>query len=136
MTDKQTTMEATGADLTEEQKKKLEKLMEDEEGATRKVEGFWAKAITAMAVALSIFALYSAVVPVTTQILRSVFVAFLLALSFLYYPLSVKHKGRITLLDIALSALGLACIGYMLFDFEDFIYRAVTPERSCAIWRS
>ena len=128
MTDKQTTMEATGADLTEEQKKKLEKLMEDEEGATRKVEGLWAKAITAMAVALSIFALYSAVVPVTTQILRSVFVAFLLALSFLYYPLSVKHKGRITLLDIALSALGLACIGYMLFDFEDFIYRAVTPE--------
>lgn len=128
MTDKQTTMETSGADLTEEQKKKLEKLMEEEEGATRKVEGFWAKAITTLAVALSIFALYSAVVPVTTQILRSVFVAFLLALSFLYYPLSVKHKGRITVLDIGLSALGLACIGYMLLDFEDFIYRAVTPE--------
>lgn len=128
MTDKQTTMETSGADLTEEQKKKLEKLMEEEEGATRKVEGFWAKAITTLAVALSIFALYSAVVPVTTQILRSVFVAFLLALSFLYYPLSVKHKGRITVLDIGLSALGLACIAYMLLDFEDFIYRAVTPE--------
>lgn len=128
MTDKQTSMETSGAALTEEQKKKLEKLMEDEEGATRKVTGFWANIITMLAVALSIFALYSAVVPVTTQILRSVFVAFLLALSFLYYPLTVKHKGRITVADIALSALGLACIGYMLFDFEDFIYRAVTPE--------
>jgi TRAP transporter 4TM/12TM fusion protein len=128
MTDKQTTMETSGAELTEEQKKKLEQLMEEEEGATRKIKGFWDKAITTLAVALSLFALYSAVVPVTTQILRSVFVAFLLALSFLYYPLSVKHKGKITLLDICLSGLGLVCIGYMLFDFEEFIYRAVTPE--------
>ena len=128
MTDKEVTMEPSGAELTEEQKKKLEQLMEDEEGATRKIKGFWDKAITALAVALSLFALYSAVVPVTTQILRSVFVAFLLALSFLYYPLSVKHKGKISVLDICLSALGLVCIGYMLFDFEEFIYRAVTPE--------
>jgi TRAP transporter 4TM/12TM fusion protein len=129
MTDKQTTpMEVTGADLTEEQKKKLEKLMEEEEGATRKVKGFWDKVITWLAVALSAFALYTAVVPVTTQILRSVFVAFLLALSFLYYPLTVKYKGKITVLDIVFSALGLLCIGYMLFDFEEFIYRAVTPE--------
>jgi TRAP transporter 4TM/12TM fusion protein len=129
MTDKQTTpMEVTGADLTEEQKKKLEKLMEEEEGATRKVKGFWDKVITWLAVALSAFALYTAVVPVTTQILRSVFVAFLLALSFLYYPLTVKYKGKITVPDIVLSALGLLCIGYMLFDFEEFIYRAVTPE--------
>ena len=128
MTDKQTTMEATGADLTEEQKKKLEKLMEEEEGATRKVKGFWDHVITWLAVALSAFALYTAVVPVTTQILRSVFVAFLLALSFLYYPVTVKYKGKISAIDIVLSALGLLCIGYMLFDFEEFIYRAVTPE--------
>jgi TRAP-type uncharacterized transport system fused permease subunit len=89
MTDKQTTrMETSGADLTEEQKKKLEQLMEEEEGATRKVVGFWNQAITWLAIALSVFTLYTAIVPVTTQILRSVFVAFLLALSFLYYPTS------------------------------------------------
>jgi len=129
MTDNQTTMEPSGAELSEEQKKKLEQLMEEEEGATRKVMGFWDRAITALAVVMSIFALYSAVVPVTTQILRSTFVALLLALSFLYYPATPKYKGRITFIDIALSVLGLACIGYMLFDFEDFIYRAVTPER-------
>ena len=129
MTDKQTTtMEATGAELTEEQKKKLEKLMEEEEGVTRKVKGFWDKFITWLAVVMSAFTLYTAVVPVTTQILRSVFVAFLLALSFLYYPLTAKYKGKITVPDIFLAALGLLCIGYMLFDFEEFIYRAVTPE--------
>ena len=130
MTDKQTTtLETSGADLTEEQKKKLEQLMEEEEGATRKVKGFWDRVITALALALSIFALYSSVVPVTTQILRSVFVAFLLALSFLYYPASPKYKGKIALIDIIFAVLGLACIAYMLFDFEEFIYRAVTPER-------
>jgi TRAP transporter 4TM/12TM fusion protein len=128
MTDKQTTRGTSGTDLTEEQIRTLEQLMEEEEGATRKVKGFWDRAITVLAIALSLFALYSAVVPVTTQILRSVFVAFLLALSFLYYPLTARHKGRITLFDVGLSVLGLACIGYMLFDFEDFIYRAVTPE--------
>ena len=90
MTDKQTTMGTSGTDLTEEQKKKLEQLMEDEEGATRKVKGFWDKVITWLAIAMSAFALYTAIVPVTTQILRSVFVALLLALSFLYYPLTVK----------------------------------------------
>lgn len=128
MTERQTSTGTSGANLTEEQIKKLEQLMEEEEGATRKVKGVWDRVITALSIALSLFALYSAVVPVTTQILRSVFVAFLLALSFLYYPLTVKHKGRITWFDVGLSVLGLACIGYMLFDFEDFIYRAVTPE--------
>ena len=117
-----------GGHLTEEQKKKLEQLMEDEEGATRKVTGLWDKVITALAIGMSLFALYTAVVPVTTQIVRSVFVALLLALCFLYYPMSARHKGRITAIDIALAALGLACIGWMLIDFEDFIYRAVTPE--------
>ena len=135
MTEKQTTIiETSGSDLTEEQKKKLEKLMEEEEGATRKIKGFWGKAITWLAVVMSAFALYTAVVPVTTQILRSVFVAFLLALSFLYYPLTAKYKGKITVSDIFLAALGLLCIGYMLFDFEEFIYRAVTPENGDLIF--
>ena len=135
MTEKQTTIiETTGSDLTEEQKKKLEKLMEEEEGATRKIKGFWDKAITWLAVVMSAFALYTAVVPVTTQILRSVFVAFLLALSFLYYPLTAKYKSKITVSDIFLAALGLLCIGYMLFDFEEFIYRAVTPENGDLIF--
>ncbi len=114
--------------LTEEQKKKLQELIEEEEGITRKVGGFWNTIITALAVGMSLFAIYSAVQPVTTQILRGVHVAFLLAISFLYYPLAKKYKGKINIFDIFLCLLGMACIIYMLVDFEDFIYRAVTPE--------
>jgi len=116
-------------ELTEEQKKKLEELIEEEEGVTRKVRGFWNIVITVLAVAMSGFAIYSAVFPVTTQIVRATHVAFLLALSFLYYPFSKRFKNKITVFDIVLALAALGTIVYMLVDFEDFIYRAVTPER-------
>lgn len=116
-------------ELTEEQKKKLEELIEEEEGVTRKVTGFWNIVITVLAVGMSGFAIYTAVFPVTTQIVRGVHVAFLLALSFLFYPFSKRFKTRISIFDIILALAGLATILYMLVDFEDFIYRAVTPER-------
>jgi TRAP transporter 4TM/12TM fusion protein len=118
----------TADQLTEEQKKRLEELIEEEEGVTRKVTGFWDIAITVLAVAMSLFAIYTSIFPVTTQILRSIHVAFLLTLSFLYYPMSARNRGKISLVDIVLALLALACIGYMLLDFEEFIYRAVTPE--------
>jgi len=114
--------------LTEEQKKKLEEIIEEEEGVTRKVAGFWNIIITALAVAMSLFAIYATIFPVTTQILRGVHVAFMIVLSFLYYPMAKKFKGKINLVDICLALIGIACIVYMLVDFEDFIYRAVTPE--------
>ncbi|MCX5810223.1 MAG: TRAP transporter fused permease subunit [Proteobacteria bacterium] len=114
--------------LTEEQKKKIEELIEEDEGVTRKVTGFWNVAITVLAVAMSLFAIYTSIFPMPTQILRGVFTAFLLVLSFLYYPMAKKYKGKINIIDIFLALLSIACIAYMLIDFEEFIYRAVTPE--------
>lgn len=114
--------------LTEEQKKKLEEIIEEEEGVTRKVKGFWNYVITTVAVAMSLFAIYATIFPVTTQILRGAHVAFMIVLSFLYYPMAKRFKGKINIIDIVLALIGIACILYMLIDFEDFIYRAVTPE--------
>ncbi len=119
---------APAGELTEEQKKKIEQLIEEEEGVTRKVTGFWDKTITVLAVAMSLFAIYTAIFPVTTQMVRGIHVAFLLVLSFLYYPMAKKFKGKINIIDILLVLVSIACIAYMLIDFEDFIYRAVTPE--------
>ena len=121
--------QGTHGELTDEQKKRLEELIEEEEGVTRKVVGFWNIVITVLAVGMSGFALYSSVFPITTQILRGVHVAFLLALSFLYYPFSKRFKTKITLFDIILALAAVGTILYMLIDFEQFIYRAVTPER-------
>ena len=129
MAEKESSMIDSGSgQLTEEQKKKIEQLIEEEEGITRKVTGIWNIVITTLAVAMSLFAIYSSIFPVTTQILRGVHVTFLLVISFLYYPMAKRFKGKINIFDIFLALLSIACIAYMLIDFEDFIYRAVTPE--------
>jgi hypothetical protein len=107
-------LDKAAAQLTEDQKKKLEEIIEEEEGITRKVKGFWNIIISMLAVAMSLFAIYTAVFPVTTQIVRGVHVGFLLAISFLFYPISKKYKGRINIFDILLSLAGIACIAYML----------------------
>ncbi|MFZ5868283.1 MAG: TRAP transporter permease [Thermodesulfobacteriota bacterium] len=114
--------------VAEEQLKKVEEVIEKEEGVTRKPEGFWGIVITALAVATSLFALYAAVGTITTQILRGVHVALVLTLIFLYYPALARYRKKVNLIDIILAALAVASIGYMLIDFEDFIYRAVTPN--------
>ncbi|MCX5819666.1 MAG: TRAP transporter fused permease subunit [Deltaproteobacteria bacterium] len=114
--------------LTEEQKKKLDEIIEEEEGVTRKVTGFWNVTTTVLAVAMSLFAIYATIFPVTTQMLRGGHVAFMLVLSFLYYPMAKKYKGKVTIIDIILALAAVASILYMYIDFEEFIYRAVTPE--------
>jgi len=129
MAEEETSMMDSGAEqLTEEQKTKIQQLIEEEEGVTRKVTGVWNLIITVLAVSMSLFAIYSSIFPVTTQILRGVHVTFLLVLSFLYYPMAKRFKGKINIFDIFLALVSIACIAYMLIDFEDFIYRAVTPE--------
>lgn len=117
-----------GSRLSEEQERKIERLIEEEEGVARKMTGVWSAIITVLAVWMSLFAVYSCIFPVTTQILRAIHVLFLLVLSFLHYPMAKRYKGKINAVDLLLVLLSIGCIGYMLFDFEEFIYRAVTPE--------
>ncbi len=113
--------------ITEDRLKEAEKYIEEEEGVTRRLSGFLETFITIVAVVMSLYHLYAAVATVTTQILRGVHVAFVLFLGFLVFPPSRASKQRIAWYDILLALLGVATIVYMLFDFEEFIYRAVTP---------
>ncbi len=111
-----------------ERLKKVEEVIQQEEGITRDPNHIWTLIITAIAVANSIFAMYVAVGTMTTQILRGIHVAVVLTLIFLHFPASKRYKTNVSVIDIVLIALSLACIGYMLIDFEEFIYRAVTPD--------
>jgi TRAP transporter 4TM/12TM fusion protein len=113
--------------ITEERLKEAEKYIEEEEGVTRRLSGPLDIFITVIAVSMSLYHLYAAVGTVTTQILRGVHVAFVLFLGFLVFPPIKKFKHRIAWYDIGLALLGVSTIAYMLFDFEEFIYRAVTP---------
>jgi TRAP transporter 4TM/12TM fusion protein len=113
--------------IPEDRLREAEKYIEEEEGVTRRLSGSLETFITVVAVIMSLYHLYAAVGTVTTQILRGVHVAFVLFLGFLVFPPSRKSKQRIVWYDIFLALLGVATIVYMLFDFEEFIYRAVTP---------
>ena len=114
--------------VTEEQLKKVEEVIEKEEGVTRKPGFFWNVVITVLAVFTSLFALYCVVGTITTQMLRGVHVGLVLVLIFLHYPAARKFRSKVNVVDVILALLAAACIGYMLIDFEDFIYRAVTPN--------
>lgn len=120
--------EQKGAWVAEEQLKKVEQVIEKEEGVTRAPSKFWRAVITLLAAGSSLFAIYCALGTITTQILRGVHVALVLTLIFLYYPFAKKYKYKIGLLDLIPILLTLASIGYMLIDFEEFIYRAATPN--------
>ena len=113
--------------VTPEGLEKAEEIVDRYEGWTRKVEGLPGWIITGVAVATSVFYLYAATSTIVTQMLRGLFVMLTLFLTMLFFPSSKRRRDRIPWFDWALAFLAFAPIIYMLWDFEDFIYRAVTP---------
>jgi TRAP transporter 4TM/12TM fusion protein len=77
---------------------------------------------------MSLFHLYAAVTTITTQVLRGLHVAMVLFLSYLVFPPMKKMRGSIAWYDVLLAFISVVPIVYMLYDFEGFIYRAVTPD--------
>src|SRR5512136_1565752 len=113
--------------ITEERLKKAEAFIEEEEGPSRRLIGRMDTFITTVAVAMSLIHLYAAVGIIMTQILRGIHVMFVLFLTFLVYPSLKRFRNRVLWYDYILAALGVAVIVYVFLDFEEFIYRAVTP---------
>jgi len=106
---------------------KAEQIVDRYEGWTRKLSGVPGWIITGVAVATSVFYLYAATATITTQVLRGLFVMLTLFLTMLAFPASKGARQRIPWFDWALAILSVFPIFFMLWDFEDFIYRAVTP---------
>ncbi|HEY3278722.1 MAG TPA: TRAP transporter fused permease subunit [Syntrophorhabdaceae bacterium] len=119
--------EPTGQ-VSEERLREAQRYIEEEEGVTRRLSGWKQQAVTWFAVAMSLFHLYAAVATITTQVLRGLHVAMVLFLSYLVFPPSKKKLRSIAWYDVLLALMGVATIVYMLVDFEEFIYRAVTPN--------
>src|SRR3990172_174133 len=104
-------------------------IAQQEEGPRRRLEGITGWLATGLAVAMSLLFIYWAWATVTAQMLRLVFLAFSLVLSFLLYP--ARRQGRLTgvpWFDWLLIGLSLIAIGYPMWDFEEFIYRAALPN--------
>ena len=123
----------------------------EQEARTREFSGPLGRAVTILAVATSLFALYYPIagtpipgtgfVPIpniqlfgetitTPQIYVMLFLGAVLVLTFLVYPPLPRFRKRITSFDLALAVLAILVCGYVIVNFETVIYRVNTPNQT------
>ena len=115
--------------ISEEQLRKAEEFVQQEEGAANRLSGWVGIAVTGIAVAMTLFHLYAAYDIVPTQELRYIHVAFVLLLSFLLFPLASRFRNHVQWFDIVPAVAGIAIIIYALSGGDDFLDRAAVPDR-------
>jgi TRAP transporter 4TM/12TM fusion protein len=115
--------------ITEEQLRKAEEYVQQEEGAANRLYGWIGIGVTAIAIAMTLFHLYAAYDIVPTIPLRYTHVAFVLTLSFLLFPVAARFRNRIQIWDVIPPALAIATIVYALWQGDDFLDRAASPEK-------
>jgi len=113
---------------------KLEKYIEQEEGAAHRLKGWVQGLLTLLAVGMSLFHLYAAYTIVPTQLTRTLHVAMVLSLVFLMFPLARRFRDRLRLWDFALAALPLCVVWYMAQGGDDFTDRNTMPLRLDILW--
>jgi len=115
--------------VSEESLKKAEEFIEAEEGATNRFPGGWGVFLTAVAVAMSLFHLYSAYGVITTTTLRYAHVGFVLFLVFLLFPVTKGRRNRFSSIDLGLALLGVATVLYAINGGDDFLDRSTAPNQ-------
>jgi TRAP transporter 4TM/12TM fusion protein len=126
-----------GGELSEDARKKVAELIEEEEGATNRLAGWIGKAVVAFAVVVSVFHLYAAAAGappfwsapiIPTYTLRPVHVGMVLTLIFVLYPMLRRWRNRVTPLDWLCAAASLGVIGYIVYQGPEFGDRAIDPD--------
>ena len=115
--------------ISEEQLRKAEEYVQQEEGAANRLAGWIGVVVTGIAVSMTLFHLYAAYDIVPTQELRYIHVAFVLLLSFLLFPLAPRFRNRVQWFDVVPALAGIAIIIYALWGGDDFLDRAAVPDR-------
>ena len=100
----------------------------DRESDTMEYTGFMAKIVSAIAIAFSVFQLYTATFGVLdAQLQRGVHLGFGLALAFLLYPTCRSwSRNKIHPLDLVLAVLGAAAPAYIIYEYQHLVLRAGT----------
>src|SRR5467141_3270857 len=108
--------------------KKAEQFIEEEEGASNKLRGALGIFVSAAAVVMSLFHLYTAYAIVPAQVLRPVHVGFVLFLSYLLFPVAKRYRHRIMWWDWAAAFAAVAVIAYVLQGGDDIWDRNTSPD--------
>jgi TRAP-type uncharacterized transport system fused permease subunit len=104
----------------------------DTESRFRELMGWQGWLITTIAVAMSLFHIYTAGFGLlNAMVQRATHLAFVLVLVFLLYPFSQKKgaKDRIPWIDFIFALVGAYVTLYMVVNFEEMVMRAGLPTR-------
>jgi TRAP transporter 4TM/12TM fusion protein len=115
------------AAISDEQLRKAERFIEEEEGAVSRFRGWLGKVTTALLVVMSLYHLYAAIEIVPAQVIRPVHVGFLLLLVFLLFPLAPRFRNRLMWWDVVLALVGVSSIVYLLLGGDDVWDRNTIP---------
>lgn len=120
-------LDTNGLDINMDIDEKLAQF--DKSSNIRNLKGVLSKLITLLAVAMSLFHLYTAAFgSLLTMKQRATHLLFVLVIGFLLYPGSRKsRKDRIAIMDWILAALGLIVTSYILYDYESLVRRGGLP---------
>ena len=127
---------AVQAELSDAERRKVEELVEQEEGGVHRFAGLYGRVLTGLAVAMTLFHLYAAASTVDQQSLREIHVAFALSLVFLLFPMMKGWRNRVAPWDIVAAGLSVGVIWYMMTGgtwtsleaSDDFLDRYVSPS--------
>ena len=92
------------------------------------MQGVPARLSTVLAAGLSAYALYWVIGIIQPQIYRVTFLLMTLSLTFLLYPRARISITRVTTGDWMLIGAGIIALGWPIVNFEQFVYRAATPN--------
>ncbi|MFL6572232.1 MAG: TRAP transporter permease [Burkholderiales bacterium] len=115
-------------EVSEEALARAEEMIEREEGVQNKLAGALAAFVAAVAVAMSLFHLYTAYAIVRPEHLRAIHVAFVLFLTFLIFPVARRFRHRVMWWDWALAVTGIAVTAYLIAGGDDFFDRSILPN--------
>jgi TRAP transporter 4TM/12TM fusion protein len=119
--------------ISQEQLKKAEEFIEQEEGVTSRHKGWLARLLAVMLVAMSLFHLYAAVDIVPTAFLRPAHVGMMLVLTFLLFPVTPRFRDKVMWFDLIFVVVSAAAIIYLLMGGDDFWDRNSEPNQT-DIW--
>ena len=107
---------------------RAEEMIEREEGVQNKHSGWLAAFVTAVAVVMSLFHMYTAYAIVRPEHLRAIHVAFVLFLSFLIFPVAKRFRHRVMWWDWLLALAGVATTVYLIAGGDEFFDRSILPN--------
>jgi TRAP transporter 4TM/12TM fusion protein len=122
------------SEVSKEALARAEEMIEREEGVHNKLTGWLAALVATVAVAMSVFHLYTAYYIVRPEHLRSTHVAFVLFLTFLVFPVARRFRHRVMVWDWALAAFGVGTAVYLIMGGDDFFDRSILPNDWDIFW--